>query len=106
VSLTLDPDAVARIASPPDPHRAFVPPAPPPVQPKSPPPPKLAVQDATPPSPSRCGRCRNALPAGRTVNFCPECGYDLRRGYCPQCNAELEPDWRHCVSCGQALSRT
>jgi predicted amidophosphoribosyltransferase len=39
------------------------------------------------------------------VNFCPHCGYDVRKGQCPQCNAELEPAWRHCISCGHALNR-
>jgi hypothetical protein len=87
-----------------DPHRAFAPRSPVDRRKEKPPAPKQAVQDATQPSPTRCGRCRTDLPVGRAVNFCPHCGYDLRRGYCPQCNAALEPGWRHCVSCGTTLS--
>ena len=103
-TLTLDPVAVARIVTPPDPHQGFAPPGrvkaatkPPKAEP--------AVQDASPAAPARCSRCKTSLPAGRVVNFCPECGYDLSRRQCPQCNAELEAQWRHCVSCGHALSK-
>jgi Double zinc ribbon len=87
-----------------DPHQAFVPLATVDRRKGKPQAPKKAVQDATQPLPSRCDRCRADLPVGRVVNFCPQCGYDLRRGYCPQCNAALEPQWRHCVSCGTTLS--
>jgi Double zinc ribbon len=89
-----------------DPHRGFAPPAQVEI-PKSPPRPKeRPPQAATAAAPARCGRCRADLPAGRVVNFCPQCGYDQRRGYCPQCNAPLEPQWRHCVSCGTTLQRS
>jgi hypothetical protein len=104
VVLTLDPVAVARIVSPPDPHQDFVPPTP---AAKAQPPKKKkpAAPDAVSPKLNQCGRCRGNLPTGRVVNFCPECGYDLRRGHCPQCNTELEPNWRHCVSCGLDLAK-
>jgi hypothetical protein len=103
VTLTLDPDAVAQIVTPPDPHQGFAPPRV--VEPEPEPPPKRRrpVQDASRPQPRQCNRCRGSLPENRSVNFCPHCGFDQRRGYCPQCNAELEPGWRHCVSCGAAL---
>lgn len=55
-------------------------------------------------TPTKCLRCRDELPRGRVVNFCPHCGYDVRKGQCPQCNAELEPAWRHCIICGHALT--
>jgi hypothetical protein len=102
-ALTLDPRALAATINR-DPHQAFAPK--PAAEPRvaAPRETKKAVQDATRASPSQCPRCRAGLPAGRVVNFCPECGYDLRRGYCPQCNAPLEPEWRHCVSCGTTLS--
>jgi hypothetical protein len=103
VTLTLDPGAVASIVTPADPHKEFAPPAPVKAEAKPPPKRQRAVQDATPPSSRQCGRCRGSLPERRAANFCPHCGFDLRRGYCPQCNAELEPEWRHCVSCGAAL---
>jgi double zinc ribbon protein len=60
--------------------------------------------DAQPTTPAKCLRCRDDLPRGRVVNFCPHCGYDVRKGQCPQCNAELEPAWRHCISCGHTLN--
>jgi hypothetical protein len=53
--------------------------------------------------PQRCPRCGGTLPPGRVVNFCPRCGQDLTRPRCPQCQTELEPDWKHCVSCGHSL---
>jgi predicted RNA-binding Zn-ribbon protein involved in translation (DUF1610 family) len=53
---------------------------------------------------SRCSRCASELPPGRVVNFCPQCGQHLTRRYCPQCNAELQTEWRHCISCGTAIS--
>jgi hypothetical protein len=107
VALTLDPAFVARVVTPPDPHRGFAPPAPPesPAKPTPPPRKKGAVPENPPPTLQQCGRCRGQLPSGRIVNFCPECGYDLRRGHCPQCNAELEPEWRHCVSCGHIRAK-
>lgn len=52
----------------------------------------------------RCGFCGGTLPVGRTVNFCPHCGQSLRALHCPQCNEEIELDWRHCVSCGTPLA--
>lgn len=104
VTLTLDPAAVLLIVTPPDPHQGFAPPVAVETRPEPPPKPRPAPQDADRPKLGQCGRCRGAIPAGRAVNFCPDCGYDLRRGHCPQCNAELDPEWRHCVSCGHALS--
>jgi hypothetical protein len=101
--LMLDSRALTQAAK--DPHQAFVPRAAVDRRKGKPQAPKKAVQDATQPLPSRCARCRTDLPVGRVVNFCPQCGYDLRRGYCPQCNTALEPEWRHCVSCGTSLSR-
>ena len=100
--LMLDARALTQAAE--HPHRAFVPRSPVDRRKEKALPPNKAVQDATQPLPNRCGRCRADLPVGRVVNFCPHCGYDLRRGYCPQCNTALEPEWRHCVSCGTPLS--
>lgn len=100
--LRLDARALTQVTN--DPHQAFVPRAPVDRRKEKPRAPKKAVQDAKQPEPSRCARCRGDLPVGRVVNFCPQCGYDLRRGYCPQCNAALEPEWKHCVSCGTTLS--
>ena len=58
---------------------------------------------ASQPSLLRCSRCGSGLPTGRAVNFCPQCGQNLTRVCCPECRTELEPGWRHCVSCGAAV---
>jgi hypothetical protein len=55
------------------------------------------------PADSRCSRCGAGLPVDRVVNFCPQCGQNLKRRRCPECKAELEPGWRHCVTCGAGL---
>ena len=52
---------------------------------------------------ARCTRCGGALPTGRSVNFCPQCGLSLTRLRCQDCATELEPGWRHCVNCGAAV---
>jgi double zinc ribbon protein len=100
--LMLDARALTQATS--DPHQAFVPRSAVDRRKEKSRAPKKTVQDATRSLPTQCGRCRANLPVGRIINFCPQCGYDLRRGYCPQCNAALEPEWRHCVSCGTTLS--
>jgi predicted RNA-binding Zn-ribbon protein involved in translation (DUF1610 family) len=102
-SLLLDPDAVARTAEHSNPDLAYAPRKPV----FEPPAPRAASRPAPVPTqePAACNRCRTALPTGRVVNFCPQCGEDLRRRYCPQCNTQLEPDWKHCVSCGHSLKR-
>ena len=53
--------------------------------------------------PPQCSRCGGTLPVGRVVNFCPQCGQNLARLKCPQCNTELEAGWKHCVSCGTPI---
>jgi hypothetical protein len=54
--------------------------------------------------PACCTRCGGTLPIGRVVNFCPQCGHNLMRRHCPQCNSELEATWKHCVGCGTSVS--
>jgi double zinc ribbon protein len=54
---------------------------------------------------SRCNRCGGSLPVGRAVNFCPHCGGTQVPTRCPECKADLEPGWRHCVTCGLALDQ-
>jgi predicted RNA-binding Zn-ribbon protein involved in translation (DUF1610 family) len=50
-----------------------------------------------------CLYCGGALPAHRSVNFCPHCGQSQTVALCTQCRGELEPGWRHCVNCGAAV---
>lgn len=52
---------------------------------------------------SRCGFCGGILPPGRAVNFCPFCGQNQILTRCPDCQAEVEIGWRHCVNCGAVV---
>jgi hypothetical protein len=56
-----------------------------------------------PQSSARCRFCGGELPAGREAHFCPHCGQNLLVLNCPACGAEMEPDWKFCVSCGKAI---
>ncbi len=49
-----------------------------------------------------CRYCGQPLPQGREIRFCPHCGQDLSIKRCAACSAELEPEWKFCVSCGRA----
>jgi hypothetical protein len=51
---------------------------------------------------SQCVYCGAALP-DRPVKFCPHCGQSQVAMVCPECHADVEPGWRHCVTCGVAL---
>jgi hypothetical protein len=51
-----------------------------------------------------CLYCGGTLPADRPVRFCPHCGQRQAPPECPQCHSEVDPGWRHCVSCGTALA--
>lgn len=53
------------------------------------------------PTPVGCRYCGGELPEGREVSFCPHCGQNLTVKQCPACGAELEVDWRYCVTCGR-----
>jgi Double zinc ribbon len=81
-----------------------------PVPPIVPPPPRMTADpephrkpvlrlDSSP----RCSYCGGDLPAGRTVNFCPHCGQNQSFTRCPECQAELELGWRHCINCGHSV---
>lgn len=60
------------------------------------------VPDTEPPT--RCPSCGGRLPAGRAVNFCPHCGQSQILMLCPSCRSEVEPGWKHCVTCGSAVA--
>jgi hypothetical protein len=51
---------------------------------------------------SQCVYCGASLP-DRPVKFCPHCGQSQVAMVCPECHADVEPGWRHCVNCGVAL---
>lgn len=71
-TLSLDDRALHSVVSR-DPHRPFAPRAPvaKEVTPRRRPSPP---QEAKPTTPTKCLRCRDELPRGRVVNFCPHCG--------------------------------
>jgi predicted RNA-binding Zn-ribbon protein involved in translation (DUF1610 family) len=54
--------------------------------------------------PPHCLYCGDALPGDRPVRFCPHCGQRQIPAECPRCHSDVEPGWRHCVSCGTALA--
>ncbi len=49
---------------------------------------------------SMCHYCGGSLPPEREVHFCPYCGRDVTVILCPSCGADLELDWRFCITCG------
>lgn len=51
----------------------------------------------------QCSYCGTALPTSREVNFCPQCGQSQAGARCPECRHDIEPGWRHCVTCGYPL---
>jgi len=65
---------------------------------------RLTDPEPVPPPPRprlrACPGCRNALPQGREVRFCPFCGKALAPIPCPECSTMVEPDWRFCATCG------
>jgi double zinc ribbon protein len=71
-------------------------------------PPRMTAEpDPDPPPRSesgiRCSFCGGRLPTGRPVNFCPHCGQNQSFVRCPECQAEIELGWRHCINCGQLV---
>jgi double zinc ribbon protein len=81
----------------------------PPMAPMVPPPPRITAEPepAAPrgrrDSGPRCSYCGGRLPTGRTVNFCPHCGQNQSFTRCPECQAELELGWKHCIGCGHPV---
>lgn len=58
----------------------------------------------THPAAPMCLYCGGTLPVGRQVNFCPHCGESQTSVRCPECQSEVELGWRHCITCGAAMS--
>jgi double zinc ribbon protein len=84
-----------------------------PVPPVVPPPPRMTAEPEPHRRPvlrldssARCSYCGGPLPSGRTVNFCPHCGQNQSFTRCPECQAELELGWKHCINCGHSISET
>lgn len=49
-----------------------------------------------------CPYCAQDLPTGRVCRYCPNCGINLRIRRCPGCSAEIESEWKFCVTCGRS----
>lgn len=100
VVLRLDSASVAQALNP-QPELAFAPPA------EIPGSHTLAAAE---PADHHCSRCSELFPTGHLVNFCPRCGGDQRgaripaHGSCAACGGQVEPGWRHCVTCGFLIS--
>jgi hypothetical protein len=54
---------------------------------------------------SHCALCGGVLPTGRAISFCPHCGGQHMPARCSACRGEIEPGWRHCITCGAAVTR-
>ena len=54
----------------------------------------------------RCDQCGGQLPIHRVASFCPQCGGAQTATRCPACGSEVERGWRHCISCGAAVSHS
>ncbi|MBX3174330.1 MAG: zinc ribbon domain-containing protein [Gemmatimonadaceae bacterium] len=51
-----------------------------------------------------CPYCAQELPTDRQVRYCPACGINLRIRRCPGCSAEIESEWKFCVTCGRSAA--
>jgi hypothetical protein len=51
---------------------------------------------------ARCGKC--GAQGRANFAFCPQCGTQLSPA-CPACKRSVEPDWKSCPYCGNALVR-
>lgn len=58
------------------------------------------------PAGTPCSFCDSALPAGRTVRFCPFCGADQSLVPCGSCGEALDPAWRFCIACGASTPKS
>jgi len=58
------------------------------------------------PSALQCRFCSEALPPGRPVVYCPFCGRRILPVICSRCRTELEPEWKHCITCGRPTSES
>lgn len=64
-----------------------------------------AVAPAPPPDESRaavCPYCSKDIATDRPLKYCPHCGLNLRIRRCSGCSAEMEAEWKFCVTCGRS----
>ena len=72
--------------------------------PVAPAPRRSSVAHPQPVATETCPRCSKNLPLGRTVNFCPHCGGNVKVRDCPGCGTQMDLEWRHCVTCGYRVT--
>ena len=65
---------------------------------------EVAAAELHPVAAPHCTQCGGLLPTGRVVTFCPHCGRKQAHRRCPACASEVEPGWRHCITCGFSVS--
>jgi hypothetical protein len=75
-------------------------PSPPRVEPPSPVQETARMAQPAATATATCRSCRQSLPGGRQVVFCPWCGERLVPFSCPECHTELDAQWKHCITCG------
>jgi hypothetical protein len=56
------------------------------------------------PTAGSCSYCAQPLPGDRAVRYCPGCGFDLHVRRCAGCSAEIEAEWKFCVTCGRSAA--
>lgn len=120
--VTINPDALARIAQRPE-HRRAEPTggAPAARAPETPattrtgaisavaltpaePRPAAGGRPAITASPGEtCRFCGGVLPEGRPITYCPHCGQDQTVLHCDACGTELEVGWKFCTTCGRKV---
>lgn len=53
---------------------------------------------------SVCPYCSKDITTDRALKYCPHCGINLRIRRCPGCSAEMEAEWKYCVTCGRSAA--
>lgn len=76
--------------------------APAPAAPDSPPLREHVAPVDAEPEARECPYCSQSLPADRSLKYCPHCGLNLRIRRCAGCSAEMEAEWKFCVTCGRS----
>lgn len=62
----------------------------------------VGVPAVAEPDTHECPYCSQSLPTDRSLKYCPHCGLNLRIRRCPGCSAEMEAEWKFCVTCGRS----
>lgn len=71
---------------------------------------RVSAEPIAPPAPvapvesvaATCPYCSKDVSTDRPLKYCPHCGINLRIRRCPGCSAEMEAEWKFCVTCGRS----